>query len=80
VTTSRLPRKTRFPQAAEDKFHSIVEALPDEAKAELALDDDHRTRVIDERELTVADWRLSWKLEWDAESFSGEPDAAIPAR
>jgi hypothetical protein len=43
-----------------------VEALPDEAKAELALDDDHRTRVIDERELTVADWRLSWKLWRDS--------------
>jgi hypothetical protein len=67
-------------QEAEDKFHTIVEALPEEAKAELALDDDHRTRVVDERELTVADWRLSWKLEWDAESFSGDTESAIPAR
>lgn len=67
-------------QAAEDKFHAIVEALPEKAKAELDLDDDHRTRVVDERDLTVADWRLSWKLEWDAESFSGDPEAAIPAR
>jgi len=67
-------------QAAEDKFQSILEALPDEAKAELDLDDDHRTQAIDERDLKVADWRLSWKLEWDAESFGGDPDAALPAR
>jgi hypothetical protein len=67
-------------QAAEDKFQSIMEALPQEATVELDLDDDHRTRAVDERDLTVADWRLSWKLEWDAESFSGDPDAALPAR
>lgn len=73
-------QEDRIRQAAEDKFHSIVEALPEQAKAELDLDDGHRTRAINERELTVADWRLSWKLEWDAESFGGNPDAAIPAR
>jgi hypothetical protein len=67
-------------QAAEDKFHAIVEALPDEAKAELDLDDDHRTRAVSESEHTVALWRLSWKLEWDEESFGGDPDAGTPAR
>ena len=66
--------------AAEDKFFAIIEALPQTAKDELALDDGHRTRVVDERELTVADWRLSWKLEWDAESFGGQVGAAMPAR
>jgi hypothetical protein len=66
--------------AAEDKFQEIIEALPAGAMAELDLDDDRRTRAIDERELTVADWRLSWKLEWDHESFSGQSGAALPAR
>ena len=54
--------------------------LPDAARAQLDLDDDHRTRAIDERELTVADWRLSLKLEWDYESFTGQAGAALPAR
>jgi hypothetical protein len=66
--------------AAEDKFEAIISALPDGTQAELDLDDDHRTRAIDERELTVADWRLSWKLEWDYESFTGHAGAALPAR
>ncbi len=67
-------------EAAEDKFQAVIEALPEEAKAELDLDDDHRTMAIAERDLTVAQWRLSWKLEWDAESFTGDPGAATPAR
>ena len=70
----------RIRQAAEDKFHEIVEALPQDAKDELDLDDDHRTRAVPETELTVAAWRLSWKLEWDEMSFGGEADAATPAR
>jgi hypothetical protein len=67
-------------QAAEDKFQEVVDALPDDARAELDLDDDHRTRAVSEREHTVALWRLSWKLEWDAESFDGNVDAATPVR
>jgi hypothetical protein len=67
-------------QAAEDAFEKLIEALPELAKAELDLDDDRRTRCIDEREHTIAAWRLSWKLEWDAVSFGGDPEAAIPAR
>jgi hypothetical protein len=67
-------------QTAEDKFEAVIAALPNEAKAELELDDAHRTQAISETDLTVAKWRLSWKLEWDAESFRGNPDAATPAR
>lgn len=67
-------------QAAEDRFQAIIEALRKDATSELSLDDDHRTRVADERDLTLADWRFSWKLEWDADSFSGNEDASIPAR
>jgi hypothetical protein len=61
-------------------FQRLTEALPEPAKAELDLDDDHRTHCIDEREHTIAARRLSWKLEWDAVSLSGDPEAAIPAR
>jgi hypothetical protein len=67
-------------QTAEDKFDAIVDALPEEAKAELDLDDDHRTRPVSETEHTVALWRLSWKLEWDDVTFAGDPAAATPAR
>jgi hypothetical protein len=70
----------RIREIAEDKFHQIVEALPATAKAELDLDDDRRTRAISESELTVAAWRLSWKLEWDEVSFTGDSDAATPGR
>jgi hypothetical protein len=73
-------REDEIREAAEDKFQSVINALPAEARAELDFDDDHRTRAISERDLTVADWRLSWKLEWDDVSFSGDPDAATPAR
>jgi hypothetical protein len=66
--------------AAEDKFQEILETLSGEAQAALDIDDDHRTRVVSERELTVADWRLSWKLDWDHESFTGQPGAALPLR
>jgi hypothetical protein len=47
----------------------VIDALPPEA-----------TRAVSEREHTVAAWRLSWKLEWDAESFGGDLGAATPAR
>jgi hypothetical protein len=70
----------RIRRAAEDKFQAIIDGLPKSAKEELDLDDDARTRAVSETELTVAAWRLSWKLEWDYLSFSGDPDAATPAR
>lgn len=70
----------RIREAAENKFENILEALSDDAKAELDMDDDHRTRAVSETDYTVALWRLSWKLEWDDLSFTGDADAAIPAR
>lgn len=73
-------QEDRARQSAEDVFYSVIEQLPPAARNQLDLDDGHRTRTVAERDLTVADWRLSWKLEWDSESFSGEPRAAIPAR
>ena len=76
----RDAQERQIETAAEDKFQEIIEALPAGATDELDLDDDRRTRAISERELTVADWRLSWKLEWDYESFSGQAGAALPAR
>jgi hypothetical protein len=51
-------------QDADDRFWAILEALSDDAKAELDLEDGHRTRAVSEREHTVVAWRLSWKLEW----------------
>lgn len=66
-------------EQAEDKFQSIINELPPEAKEELDLDEP-RTQAIAETELTVIRWRLSWKLEWDAETFGGDADAATPAR
>jgi hypothetical protein len=66
-------------QQAEDKFQAIIDALPVEAKEKLDLDEP-RTQVIAETDLTVARWRLSWKLEWDSETLGGDVDAATPAR
>ena len=67
-------------QRADDLFHHTIEQLPDEAKALLDLDDGHRTRAVPETEYTVAEWRRSWKLEWDADSFGADPEAATPGR
>src|SRR5579875_331653 len=67
----RAAAEDKIRQTAEDTFQGIIESLSEEAKAQLDLDDDRRTRAVDWRELTVSDWQLSWKLEWDAESFSG---------
>jgi hypothetical protein len=78
VEQARMEEEIR--ERAEDKFQELIEALPEEAKAALDLDDDHRTQAVAETDLTVARWRLSWKLEWDDESFSGDTDAATPAR
>jgi hypothetical protein len=66
-------------QRAEDMFQTVIDQLPADAKALLDLDDE-RTYAVSETEHPVAKWRQSWKLEWDDESFGGDPDAAVPAR
>lgn len=67
-------------QEAEDKFEQVMEALPDTARAALDVDDEVLTQAIDARDLTVAAWRRSWKIELDGESFNGREGAALPAR
>jgi hypothetical protein len=73
-------RVQQIRERAEDKFEELIDKLPQEAKDELDLDNDDRTQAVAETELTVAKWRHSWKLEWDAASFTGKSDAATPAR
>jgi hypothetical protein len=65
--------------AAEDKFEEIVANLPETARDALDLDGE-RSGAFDEAELSVAIWRTSWKLDFDAYTFGGEGGGAPPTR
>jgi hypothetical protein len=64
-------------ERAENKFEEIIRALPQAVKDEI---DDDRTEAISDTRQTLANWRLSWKMEWDNESFGNNPSTATPSR
>ncbi len=76
-TDEQSAQEDEFVERAENKFEEIIKALPQTVKDEI---DDDRTKAISDTRQTVANWRLSWKMEWDEESFGDHPSAATPAR
>jgi hypothetical protein len=73
-------REVAARNAAEDKYEEIVTQLPQTAQDALDLDNNERSGAFDEADLSVAKWAASWKLDFDAATFSGESPGATPTR